>query len=50
MGNLDGAYDALQNVDWDFSSTINLQLNPLLSKFRQDRRYAGLIESMRLNQ
>ena len=50
MGNIDGAYDALQNVDWDFSSTINLQLNPLLSKFRRDRRYAGLIERMRLNQ
>lgn len=49
MGNIDGAYDALQNVDWDFSSTINLQLSPLLSKFRQDRRYAALLGTMKLD-
>ena len=49
MGNIDGAYDALQDVTWDFSSTINLRASPLLAKFRQDRRYAPLLAKMRLS-
>ena len=48
MGNIDGAYGALRNVTWDFSATINLRASPLLSKFRQDRRYATLLGTMGL--
>ena len=48
MGNIDGAYHGLQNVTWEFSSTMNLRASPLLSKFRQDRRYAALLRGMDL--
>jgi serine/threonine-protein kinase len=51
MGDLDGAFEDLRNVSldsWDFSSTITLRANPLLAKFRQDRRYAALLGTMGL--
>jgi serine/threonine protein kinase/tetratricopeptide (TPR) repeat protein len=51
MGNIDGAFEGLRTVSsesWDFSSTINLRESPLLSKFRQDRRYAALLGTMGL--
>jgi serine/threonine protein kinase/Flp pilus assembly protein TadD len=42
MGDVNGAYSNLRNEVWDLPSVHNLVVNPLLKKFRDDRRYAAL--------
>lgn len=42
MGDVDGAYRRLGNEAWDLASVHNLVVNPLLKRFRADRRYARL--------
>ena len=42
MGDVNGAYANLRDEVWDIPSVHNLVVNPLLKKFRDDRRYAAL--------
>lgn len=42
MGDVDGAYARLRDERWDLPSVHNLVVNPLLKRFRADRRYARL--------
>ncbi len=50
MGDVNGAYANLRDEVWDIPSVHNLVVNPLLKKFRDDRRYAALARGIGIAQ
>jgi tetratricopeptide (TPR) repeat protein len=50
LGDVDGAFRELSDVQWDMPTVIDLRADPLLARLRADRRYPALLSSLGLPQ